>query len=199
MSPKSWLKGDAIKGTFQHLLKLRNGRKDKPRQISLSPSYLKTHLIKKNHKLFTKRKRTYVWMCMMYITDVKYLNAQRHINLCCEIFISKWSHFAHILESVFSCSVCTQHTRKVCKICHDCHPMGSEILEPAPNPHRRHFQCLGGHDGGCGYFWRSDHDLIQAMDKTLKSGYLIIPNPQRVMQTGRMRSGFGNRATKTLS
>lgn len=34
------------------------------------------------------------------------------------------------------------------------------------------------------------------MDKTLKSGNLIIPNPLRVMQTGRMRSDFGEQGNK---
>lgn len=164
MSPKSWwvlLKGDAIKGTFQHLLELRNGRKDKPRQISLSPSYAKAHLIKKNHKLFNKRKRIYVWKCIMYTTEVKYVCTHRQtcIYVLWDTYlqiIPFWSHFG--INQCFPAQS-VSNTPEARVKCHDCHTVGAEILEPAPNPsHRRHFQCLGGHDGGCGCFWKSDYD-----------------------------------------
>lgn len=149
MSPKSWLKGDAIKGTFQHLLKLRNGRKDKPRQISISLSYLKTHLIKKNRKLFNKRKRIYVWMCMMYITDVKYLSTQRQTYkyVLWDIYIQIIPFCSHFGINQRFPAQSISNTPEECINCHDCHTIGSEILDAAPNPsHRRHFQCLGGHD-----------------------------------------------------
>lgn len=118
--------------------------------------------LRKNHKLFNKRKRIYMWKCIMYITDVKYVctHRQTYIYMCCEIFIYKLSHFDHILESisVFLLSLCSNTPEARVK-CHDCHTMGAEILEPAPNPsHRRHFQCLGGHDGSCRCFWKPDYD-----------------------------------------
>lgn len=118
--------------------------------------------LRKNKNIFNKRKSIYVWMRIMYVTDVKYMYTQRYryIYMCCEIFISKLSQFAHVLESISHfLPQSVSNTPEAYVKCHDCHTMSSEILEPAPNPsYRRHFQRPGGHDGGCGYFWGSDYD-----------------------------------------
>lgn len=169
------LKGDAIKVTLQHLRaqaqECLHGRRDKPRPIPLYASYFKAHPIKKNHTLFNER--IYVWMCISLLSNV-YIHT--HIYMLWDTYIQIIpfrSHFG-INQSFFTQSV--PDTTEAYVKCHDCHIMGSEILEPAPNPSlRRHFQRPEGQ-------WRPwillEMTWWQAMDKTLKSAHLITPTPR---------------------
>lgn len=86
-------------------------------------------------------------MCITLLSNVSiYTHTMRYyiqiIPFC--------SHFG-LNECSFTQSV--PNAREAYVKCHDCHIVASEILEPDPHPSlRKHFQCLGGHNGGCGYF-----------------------------------------------